>query len=437
MPAEACFVLRMKARSCSLRSAQASLVMLALLAASCARAQVACEPTASAFEERLEAALAARDGAAISDAVAAANPSRTAPTPERAERYQPLSEVRLTQHEVKLARMRFVSDAERLSWWRSETAPAPPDIPAPLRFPARLARAYLILSELDPENRERLISNATAAGDYLITASAEAQFAGAPFPYWRGREGRLGALSERVAQRLEGCGGLDAAVRRGWFVVETAPTEYYFDTGLGGEALALLYRKTGERRFLETALEWGQWADEQPLSSNWNYNAFIVGFFVELFYAADDIVWLRRALDRARFGVVSGMIQEGQDAGHFVDPHNERIVYRVIMARSLTQLSGALASVQHPALGEIESAAQLTITALEVQMRNNNGVSSGTGLSELYAAIERARRQGAKITSSDPDLRLRVLGRVAQAALRSEVAPDAGIADAFWLWAIL
>jgi hypothetical protein len=381
----------------------------------------------------LVAALAARDLEAINEVIAAEYDPHNAPAPESAERYEPLGEVRLAQHQLVQAQTRFANDAERLSWWRSPTPLAPPEIPAPLRFPARIARAFLILAELDPDNSERFNVNAAAAGDYLIRASTEAQFSAAPFPYWRGREGRLGMLADRMAQRLERCGGLDAAVRQGWFVVESAPTEYYFDTGLGGETLALLYRKTGERRFLETAVEWGDWAHQQPLSPNWNYNAFIVGFFVELFLATEDAAWLERALDRARFGVLPGLIQVGQDAGHFVDPHNERIAYRVIIARSLAQLSGGLASVQHPALDEIENATQLTITALEAQMRINHGVSSGTGMSEFYAAIERARLQGAAINSSDTDLQQRVLERVMQAALRGEVAPDAGVAEAFWL----
>ncbi len=419
------------------RIIQTLLVISTLLGASCARAQAPCERAPTALEQQLEVALAARDRNGIRRVIAARYASSMAPTPESAERYEPLGEIQYAPRQLVQAQARFADDAERLSWWRLQAPPAPPEIPAPLRFPARIARAFLTLAELDPENSERFKANAAAAGDYLIRASTEAQFQAAPFPYWRGREGRLGMLSERMARRLEQCGALEAAVRNGWFVVETAPTEYYFDTGLGGEALALLYRTTGEQRFLTTALAWADWAHQSPLSTNWNYNAFIVGFFVEVFHATEDPVWLERALDRARFGVLPGLIQEGEDAGHFVDPHNERLAYRIIMARSLAQLSGALASARHPALGEIEPQAQLMIMAIENQMRANNGVNSGAGLSGLYAAIERARLLGSVISASDADLRRRVLDRVAQATLRGEIDPDAGVADAFWLLARL
>jgi hypothetical protein len=222
-------------------------------------------------------------------------------------------------------------------------------------------------------------------------------------------------------------------VRNGWLIVRETPWEYYFDTGLAGEAYVRLYASTGEQRFLEAALRAAAWADAQPLSSNWNYNAFIVGFFTELSEVTNNKAWLDRALERARFGVLPGMIDSGVDAGHFIDPHNERIAYRAIMARSLAQLAGALAAVRHPERGEIARSAQLATTALEAQMQAANGVASAPAMAELYAAIEDARADGAILNTSNPDLRSRLLATLLRAHLNGGIAPDSGVADAILL----
>jgi hypothetical protein len=391
----------------------------------------ACAVPRSGIEEKLDQALRARDLTRVQALVATVNDGSRAPVPEKSERYAVLPQRVLDTVQLRQAHENFIINAGKMSWWNSARPPAPGDTPAPLRAPARLARSLVAVAAIDAD--ARLLKLARAAGDYLIRASTESGFEGAPFPNWRGRGGRLGGLVDRAVRRLEECGGLSKALRSGWLVLEQAPWEHYFDTGLAGEALARLYRGTREPRYLEAALRAGVWAHRQPISTNWNYNAFVAGFFVELHVATDDPVWIDRALERVRFGVLPGMIAKGVHAGHFVDPHNERIAYRVIMARSLSQLAGVLARARHSALKDVESAAQIMIGALERQMRSGGGVTSPAAMAELYAEIDTARAMGAHLSSTDSDLRRRILHALVDASSRNRVTPDSGVGDALVL----
>lgn len=390
-----------------------------------------CMPTGSRLEVELAAALNARDLDKAGSLIAEARPSARAPLPETPERYQALTPPRHSAPPVGRAASAFVEQVEGLSWWTREPPPMPSDIPAPLRAPAQAIRGLLAVAANYPEQEQRATLMAIGAGDYLIQASNDAHFDGAPFPYWRGKPGRLGELSERMALRLERCGQLEQAVRGGWFVVETTPWEYFFDTGLVGEAYVALYEKTLEPRFLSAALTAANWADRQPISINWNYNAFLAGFFAELYRVSGDKRWLDSAVDRIRFGVLPGMIMDGEDAGHWVDPHNERIAYRAIMARALVQVSSALALASQddgrPShASDIEQAAQTAIAALERQMSRANGVTSVSAMADLYAGIKHAKTAGARLDSTDGELRDAILRMTVEGIVAARLAPDGG-----------
>lgn len=402
----------------------------ALLSCSPAARAQNCAPTPPEPLQRLAQAQAARDLEAVRAAVAAFAPTG-APRPETPDELRRLTEAARPPHDRAALLERYLHNAERIAWWRATPRPASPDIPSPLRLPARLILGLLFLADLDTSARARAISLATEAGDYLIACSEEAGFDGAPFPYWRGRDGRLGDLSERAARMMERCGQLDRAIRNGWFVIEEQPHEYYFDTGLVGEAYVALYRTTQEPRFRDATLRAARWAQEQPLATNWNYNAFIAGFFAELSTVADGAHWRGRAAEWLRFGVIPGMIAEGEYAGHFVDPHNERLVYRVIIARSLLQTCRAWRALagDGATLAELQTAAQLVFVAIENQMHAADGFAAASGMAELYGELELA-----PFSAQHADLRTAVLSHLLANAARDRQAPDAGVARAIRLW---
>lgn len=399
-----------------------------------ARAQ-ACFPAPTAAIAQLERAMQARDLAAIR-AVVAAHATSGPPRPEAPDELRPFSRAAAAAPERTAILDAYLANARRVAWWRGAAPPSPQDIPSALRTPARLISGLLKIAAIAPHLRERATALAGEAGDYLISASAEARFDGAPFPYWRGREGRLGQLSERAALRLERCGQLQRALRNGWFVIEDAPHEYFFDTGLVGEAHVALYRATQAPRFLDAALRAARWAAAQPLASNWNYNAFLAGFFAELAYISDSALWRDRAVEWVRYGVMPGMIARGPHAGHWVDPHNERIVYRVIMARTLVQVArachdhGADSATQ----SELVQSAQTAITALEQQMRAGGGFAAASGMAELYGEIALAQARGIDVRHNDADLRTVILRQLLANAARDRQTPDNGVADAIALW---
>lgn len=404
----------------------------ALLGCSPAARAQNCLPNPPEPMQRLSQAQAARDLEAVRAAVAAVAPDGP-PRPETPDDLRPLSYAAQAPGDRDGLIARYLRNAERVAWWRTASRPAPPDIPAPLRLPARLISGLLLIADFDRGARARAIALATEAGDYLIACSHDARFDGAPFPYWRGRDGRLGELSERAARMMQRCGRLERALRNGWLVIEEAPQEYFFDTGLVGEAYVALYRSTRETRFRDAALRAATWAQSQPLATNWNYNAFLAGFFAELSTIGESAHWRDRAAEWLRFGVIPGMIPSGPYAGHFVDPHNERLVYRVIMARSLLQscrVWRAQAGDQ-ATLAELESAARLVFAAIEDQMHAAGGFASASGMAELYGELALARE--APLNFEHAALRNAVRNHLLASAASDRHAPDAGVAHAIRL----
>lgn len=282
---------------------------------------IGCSPSPSAAQDgrcfsappaqivELSEALNSRDDARIGATLDRLAPSGRAPAAEAAARFSPPDRrthaSALTAVVTDSAIVAYLEAAETQSWWRAPPPPAPPDVPYALRVPADMIRGLVAIAEAYPSHRERALGLARSAGDYLLSASDEAGVAYAPFPFWQGREGRLGDLSDRMVERLRACGALEQNVRNGWFVVTEKPEEYFFDTGRVGEALAELYAVTGEARYLAWIENATRWLSAQPLSTNFNYNAFPANFHADAFLATGDARQLEFALDRLRYGVPS------------------------------------------------------------------------------------------------------------------------------------
>ncbi|MEL7488076.1 MAG: hypothetical protein AAGJ87_12765, partial [Pseudomonadota bacterium] len=322
----------------------------------------------------------------------------------------------------------YLQLARNSSWWLNDRPPE--NIPYALRRPAQMIRGLVAIAGAFPAHRDEATDLAHAAGAYLVKASEDAAFPGAPFPYWRGKSGRLGELSERLAVRLEECGLLDEAVVNGWFVVDAVPQEYFFDTGRVGEALAELHAIDPQPEYATWAEAAIGWHETQPMSVNFNYNAFLVLHLSQMTLSSGDTRHLNGALDRALYGVLPGMIADGDFAGHWVDPHNERFAYRAIMTRALTQLSHALAlhpdAASNDDRNRIFSAAQTALTALEAEMIDAEGVASPEEMVEIYLDLEAARDAGAPIDISNPEARAMVRAAAMQSIASGRFNAGAG-----------
>lgn len=293
------------------------------------------------------------------------------------------------------------------AWWRKSAAA--PDIPHALRAVADIVEASLILGDAYPELKADTLLLARSGGDYILSCSEEAHFAGAPFPHWRNRGGRLGDLSARMIEQLNSRDRLKACLVNGWLVVPEAATEYYFDTGSVGAALVELYNRTGDIKYLAWSRRASDWAHEKPIAANFNYNSFLALMDSRIYRATGNAIYLQRAADRTLFGVIAGEVEDGAQAGHWLDSHNERVCYRKIMVKGLMDLSYSLALDRKQVVplntkARIYKAASSSLSALEKQISQQGYL---TGLSEVYQLNQCALKAGASVRAPElPLLRM-------------------------------
>jgi hypothetical protein len=311
-----------------------------------------------------------------------------APKAEITERYLPVrawsgplpsSEARM------LARRAFATIDARMAWWDKDVRPE--KIPAPLRFVAEYIRAMLILDEHLPGAIDAPLDRARRAGDYLLKAQAEAGAGLFPFPAWRGKsDDRLHMLSERFLARMEREGRLAQVMRNGWVFSDLNDGGLAYDNGLAGEALIRLYERSGDRRYLDGAIQAGAWALAQPLSENFNYNGFPALLMANLARATGEKRYLDAALRFAKTGVISGQRQGGAYDGWWIDPHNARLNYRYLMMRQLLGVVEAAAQAGTPD-PDVSDSVIRGLRALESQQRQGGGLGNMFSANEAYCDL--------------------------------------------------
>ncbi len=127
------------------------------------------------------------------------------------------------------------------------------------------------------------------------------------------------------------------AVVDGWLVSDGGRGDLQYDNGLCGVALLETYKVTGEKKYLDAALRAAEWVKTQPVVTNWNYNSFSVWFLARLAIVTGKREWLDEAAKRCRLGVVPGQMPDGR----WIDPHNAKLVYHAILCRALVELAVA------------------------------------------------------------------------------------------------
>ncbi len=163
-----------------------------------------------------------------------------------------------------------------------------------------------------------------------------------PFPDLRGKNIRFGDMINREIKDPS------TQIRDGWILIADSGGGSQFDTGLCGTALITAGETYANGDWTSAGLRAADWALAQPCVANFNYNAFSVSLLAHAFKATNDIKYRDSALKKLRVGVAPGQAPNGR----WVDSHNARSVYHVIILRALGDLASVLPADQR---GEIDA----------------------------------------------------------------------------------
>ncbi len=192
-----------------------------------------------------------------------------------------------------------------------------------------------------------------------------------PLPDLRGKNIRFGDMTEKLlATQPDG-------VKDGWVVAVDPVGGTQFDTGVCGVALLSAGAEYKRDEWTRAGLRAADWALQQRCVPNFNYNAFSVGLLAHASRIVRDGQYLSGSLQKFLLGVVPGQVENGR----WVDAHNARTVYHIIILRALHDLWEALppasrdevASVAKRAVGALldeYAAAGITTTALLELLRH-------------------------------------------------------------------
>lgn len=172
-----------------------------------------------------------------------------------------------------------------------------------------------------------------------------------PFPDLRGKNIRFGDMIQKRVDAGQ------AEARDGWILSVEPSGGTQFDTGLCGVALLLAGESYGNADWRAAGLRAAQWALAQPCCANFNYNAFSVSLLARAFRVTGEAEYRDGAWQKFRAGVAPGQAPNGR----WMDPHNARTVYHVILLRGVADLGGIAAPEDR---GEVDAVARPAIKAL-------------------------------------------------------------------------
>lgn len=196
--------------------------------------------------------------------------------------------------------------------------------------------------------------DALASGTAGILTNLQQPDGHFPFPDLRGRNLRFGDMIERqlAAGTVE--------IREGWMVTVDRDGGTQFDTGVCGVALLKAGKTWANPAWTSAGLRAAEWALAQKCVANFNYNAFSVSLLCEAFSASGKPAYLDAALAKFRLGVAPGQSPNGR----WIDPHNARTVYHVIILRAIGELLDVLPPDRTADLAEVKGVAGPAVTAI-------------------------------------------------------------------------
>jgi hypothetical protein len=175
-----------------------------------------------------------------------------------------------------------------------------------------------------------------------------------PFPDLRGRNIRFGDM---IQSQLDSG---KATVRDGWIISPDPDGGSQFDTGVCGSALLAAGQLQANDAWKSAGRRAADWALSQPCCANFNYNAFSVSLLANAFRSSGDTKYLDGAVKKFRVGVAPGQAPNGR----WLDAHNARTVYHVIILRGIGDLASVLPADRQAERTELDEVARPAIKAL-------------------------------------------------------------------------
>ncbi len=210
-----------------------------------------------------------------------------------------------------------------------------------------LAEVRPWLVKHQPEELVSVDALASGCANVMMTLQQPAGYF--PFPDLRGKNIRFGEMIERQIKA-----GL-VQVKDGWVITADPDGGTQFDTGVCGVALLKAGEAFENKTWLEAGKRAADWALEQKCCGNFNYNALSISLLAHQYRLSQEARYLEGALKKLRVGVAPGLAPNGR----WMDAHNARTVYHLIILRAL----GDLASVM-PEHSEVDAIARPALKAL-------------------------------------------------------------------------
>jgi len=231
--------------------------------------------------------------------------------------------------------------------------------------------------------------DALAAGCAKVMISLQQPAGHFPFPDLRGKNIRFGEMIQRQIKAGQ------VEVRDGWVITADPDGGTQFDTGVCGVALLRAGEVFENKNWLAAGKRAADWALQQKCCGNFNYNAFSISLLAHQYRLNRDSQYLEGALKKLRVGVAPGLAPNGR----WMDAHNARTVYHIIILRAL----GDLASVM-PDHSEVDVVALPAVKALldefDAMGITVEALPELQTLHRVYPADERLKKAVSRMASS-------------------------------------
>ena len=230
-------------------------------------------------------------------------------------------------------------------------------------LPDQMVRVYGYVLEAYAQMRPRVAQHAPqelawldhlGEGTAAVLLSLQQPAGHFPFPDLRGKNIRFGDLTERALAQ----GKME--LHAGWVVSPDPEGGSQFDTGVAGTALLRAGQLRGKKAWIQAGTRAADWALSQHCCANFNYNAFSVSLLATAHAVTGNSVYLESAWKKYRVGVAPGQAPNGR----WIDAHNARTVYHIIILRALADLAAVLPPDWNERRTELAAVTSAAVSAL-------------------------------------------------------------------------